>query len=97
MNNLVSIITPSFNSSRFIEECIDSVLSQTYYNWEIILWDNHSTDNTKQIVKSYNEDRIKYFYSKASKIIYQLAENIGNEVYKKSFLRKEPIFDIIKY
>ena len=59
MNNLVSIITPSFNSGRFIQECIDSVLSQTYDNWELLIVDDYSTDNSLQIIKKYNDKRIQ--------------------------------------
>ena len=52
------------NGSKFLHEAIDSALTQTYENFEIILWDNHSTDNTREVVKSYSDQRIKYFYSK---------------------------------
>ena len=56
-NILVSIITPSYNQGRFIEETINSVLTQTYPNIEYILIDGGSTDNTMDIVKKY-EDKI---------------------------------------
>jgi len=52
------------NGSKFLHEAIDSALTQTYENFEIILWDNHSTDNTREVVKLYSDQRIKYFYSK---------------------------------
>jgi len=65
MNNqpLVSIIMNSYNSDEFLEEAIDSIINQTYQNWEIIFWDNQSTDNSAKIIKSYNDRRIKYFYA----------------------------------
>ena len=50
MNKLVSIITPSFNSARFIKECIDSVLSQTYADWELLIVDDCSKDNSKELL-----------------------------------------------
>jgi len=57
---LVSIIMNCYNSDRFLNEAIDSVYAQTYTNWEIIFWDNASTDNSAQIAKSY-DNKIKYF------------------------------------
>ena len=55
-NILVSIITPSYNQGRFIEETINSVLTQTYPNIEYILIDGGSTDNTMDIVKKYEDN-----------------------------------------
>lgn len=60
---LVSVIINCYNSEEFLRETIDSVLAQTYHNWEIILWDNQSTDATSEIAKSYNDERIRYFYA----------------------------------
>jgi len=50
INNLVSIITPSYNSSKFIEECVNSVVSQTYNNWELLIVDDCSDDNSKELL-----------------------------------------------
>lgn len=61
MNDLVSIITPTYNCAAFIGETIKSVISQTYLNWEMLIVDDCSTDNTKSIVESFNDSRIKYF------------------------------------
>lgn len=55
---LVSIIMPNFNSESFIERTIDSVIAQKYKNWELIVVDDCSTDNSLSIVKSYRDDRI---------------------------------------
>lgn len=66
MNNvklLVSVIINCYNGEKFVREAIDSVVAQTYDNWELIFWDNQSTDSTASIVKSYNDSRIKYFYA----------------------------------
>ena len=61
--SLVSIIVNCFNGERFLRQALDSILSQTYQNWEVIFWDNQSTDKSAEIYKSYNEKRFKYFYS----------------------------------
>jgi len=62
-NHLVSIITPSFNSARYIEETILSVQSQTYQNWEMLIVDDCSTDNTNEIIGKCKDDlRIKPIY-----------------------------------
>ncbi|MEZ8631951.1 glycosyltransferase family 2 protein [Vibrio lentus] len=58
---LVSIIINCYNSERYLKETIDSVISQTYDNWEIIFWDNQSTDSSAEIIKSYHDHRIRYF------------------------------------
>ena len=53
MENLISIIIPTYNRAHIVCETLDSVLSQTYTNWECIVVDDGSTDNTKDIIKSY--------------------------------------------
>ena len=60
MAALVSIIMPSYNSAKFISESIQSVISQTYFDWELLIVDDCSTDNTTTIVESFTSDsRIK--------------------------------------
>jgi glycosyltransferase involved in cell wall biosynthesis len=61
---VVSIITPTHNHQCFIGQCIDSVLAQTYENWELIIVDDGSTDRTREIVQDYAEKdkRIKTFF-----------------------------------
>ena len=61
MDKLVSIVMPSFNMASYIAESIRSVLNQTYTNWELIIVDDCSTDNTAEIVSSFNDSRIRYF------------------------------------
>lgn len=60
-NNLVSIITPSYNSSKYISQTIESVLAQTYQDWEMIIVDDKSIDNSVEIIKKYlsQDNRIK--------------------------------------
>lgn len=57
MYGLVSIIMPSYNTGRFIAESIQSVLAQTYTNWELIIVDDASTDNTDEVVAPYCHPR----------------------------------------
>ena len=70
MNNLVSIINPCYNSKNFINQCVESVLAQTYTNWEIIIVDDFSTDNSREVISSLTEKDIRI------KAIY-LDNNIG--------------------
>ena len=58
---LVSIIINCFNGEKYLRNAIDSVIEQTYKNWEIIFWDNQSTDKSAEIFKSYKDKRFKYF------------------------------------
>lgn len=61
MENMVSIIMPSYNTARFIKETVESVLAQTYTNWELIIVDDCSTDNTDDVIQGFLYDkRIKY-------------------------------------
>lgn len=68
MNNnmpLISIIMPSYNHEKFVGEAIESILKQTYTNWELIITDDGSSDNTADVIKKYDDKRIhSYFFSK---------------------------------
>lgn len=79
MNDLVSIIMPSYNTDKFIAASIKSILAQTYKNWELIIVDDCSTDNTDTVVTSFNDDRIKYFKNK---------KNSGAAISRNRALRK---------
>lgn len=57
---LFSIIIPTFNHARYIGECIESVLAQTYPHWEMIIVDDGSTDGTCDVVNSFDDSRIRY-------------------------------------
>lgn len=61
MKELVSIIMPTYNCGQFIAESIKSVLAQTYTNWELLIVDDCSTDNTNKVVLAYHDERIHYF------------------------------------
>jgi len=59
MNDLVSIIMPSYNTAKYISASIRSIQAQTYGNWELIIVDDCSTDNTMEVIKSFGESRIR--------------------------------------
>lgn len=61
MKPLVSVIMATFNQGHFIHRSIMSVINQTYSNWELIVIDNYSTDDTLQIIRGLGDRRIKYF------------------------------------
>ena len=60
IDDLVSIIMPSYNTAKYIGEAIQSVLNQSYQTWELIIIDDCSTDDTDRVVKTFNDSRIKY-------------------------------------
>lgn len=60
---LVSVVMNCYNGEKYLHRSLDSVLKQTYDNWELIFWDNCSIDHSKEILDSYNEPRFRYFRS----------------------------------
>jgi len=79
MEKLVSIITPVYNSEKYVGETIKSVLSQTYDNWEMLIADDCSKDNTGEVIKGFIDPRIKYF---------ELEKNAGAAVARNKALEK---------
>ncbi|RAK23643.1 glycosyltransferase involved in cell wall biosynthesis [Flavobacterium aquaticum] len=81
MNALVSIITPSYNSAKFIAETIQSVQNQTYQNWEMIIVDDGSSDETETVVLSIieNDSRIQF---------HKLSQNSGPAVARNTGIEK---------
>jgi len=68
---LVSIIMNCYNGEKFVGDAIESILAQTYENWELVFWDNQSTDASADVVKSYEDERIRYFCSDKHTILYE--------------------------
>ena len=79
MQPLVSVIMPAYNAERYIAKSIQSVLDQTYGNWELVVVDDGSTDKTAEIVQRFaaNENRIKYIFQENSRL--GKARNTGVE------------------
>ena len=74
--NLISVIVNCHNGEKFINRCIESILIQTYNNFEIIFLDNMSTDGTEEIIKKISDKRIKYFKTEKFLKLYE-ARNLA--------------------
>ncbi|MCL2028053.1 MAG: glycosyltransferase [Bacteroidales bacterium] len=87
-NNLVSIIMPCYNAGLYIAEAIDSVVTQTYADWELIVVDDGSTDNSVEIIRSYGEkdQRIHYYQTEAPTGSPVIPRNIAIEKAKGRFI-----------
>ena len=77
--DLVSVIMPSYNTAPYIEETVQSVLNQTYKNWELIIVDDCSTDETDDILSKFTDERIR---------IYKNEKNSGAAVSRNKALRE---------
>lgn len=73
MNNeeslLITVIIPSYNHGKYLGRALQSLLDQTYTNWEVIIIDNHSTDHTESVIKSFSDSRIKFLKIKNNGIV----------------------------
>ena len=67
---LVSIIMNCFNGEKYLIESLKSIQNQNYKNWELIFWDNKSTDRSKNIFKKFKDKRFKYYYAKKFTNLY---------------------------
>ncbi|PEK30768.1 glycosyl transferase [Bacillus toyonensis] len=79
MGKLISIITPVYNSEEYIEFTIKSVLNQTYSNWEMLIVDDCSKDDTEEVINKFKDPRIKYF---------KLEKNSGAAVARNEALKR---------
>ena len=64
MKRKVSVIIPTYNREATLKRAVESVLNQTYTDFELIIVDDGSTDNTRQLVENIHDDRITYYYVK---------------------------------
>lgn len=79
MDDLVSIIMPSYNTANYIGDTVQSVINQSYQNWELIIVDDCSTDNTDSIIELIQDPRIKYIKNE---------KNLGAAVSRNRALRE---------
>jgi glycosyltransferase involved in cell wall biosynthesis len=84
-NPLVSIVINCYNGEKYLRQTIESILDQSYQNLELIFWDNYSTDQSKNIIESYDDKRIKYFFSENHTTLYQ-ARNLALKECKGDFI-----------
>ncbi|MDB9755790.1 glycosyltransferase [Winogradskyella sp.] len=81
-DDLISIVIPFKNTELYISECVDSILNQTYTNWEAIFVDDHSNDTSATIIKSYSkkDSRIKHLKNKGNGIIDALKTAFNDSI-----------------
>lgn len=84
---LVSVLINCYNGEKYLSQAVESVLAQTYKNWEIVFWDNQSTDSSAEKFQQYakNDDRLKYFYASKHTLLYE-ARNLAIKKTKGEFI-----------
>jgi glycosyltransferase involved in cell wall biosynthesis len=82
---IVSIIMNCHNGEKYLEESLQSVLNQSYRNWELVFFDNASTDQSKDIFNTFKDKRFKYFFSKKKNNLYK-ARNLAIAKTKGDFI-----------
>ena len=75
---LISVIMNCYNGDKYLEKSINSLISQTYQNWELIFWDNNSKDKSKDIFKKFQDRRLKYYHNNETTTLYK-ARNLAIE------------------
>lgn len=94
MKPLVSIILPVYNGKRTIKEAIESILTQTFKSWELLIINDGSTDNTDKIVQSINNQQVKYFKTDNRGIARTL--NFGIKMANADIICRMDVDDICK-
>ena len=82
---LVSIILNCYNGEKYLQQALNSIEKQSYKNWELIFWDNRSTDNSKNIFKSFKNKKFKYYISKKHTSLYK-ARNLAIKKSRGQFI-----------
>lgn len=90
---MISVILPAYNAQETIGEAIQSIINQTYTDWELLVINDGSTDNTKAVILSFTDPRIKYFENEGNKkLIYTL--NRGLELANGKYIARMDADDI---
>ena len=94
-NILVSIIMPMFNSEKFVGKTVTSLIEQTFENWELVVIDDGSTDSSAEIIKNFEDSRIRYYFQN-NLGVKRLAEtiNIGLSKVKGELVTMLPSDDL---
>lgn len=87
MSDLVSVIIPCYNQAKFLPEALNSVLDQTYKNWECIMVNDGSLDNSEQIAKAYCDKDVRFKYIKKENGGLSSARNSGLKVAKGKWIQ----------
>ena len=74
-----------YNGEKYLEESLKSIVDQRYKNWELIFWDNLSTDRSKTIFERFNDRRFKYFLAEKHTVLYE-ARNLAIKEAKGEFV-----------
>ena len=83
---LISIIVPCFNQAQYLDECLQSVLDQTYENWECIIVDDGSSDNTQALVHKWIAEDLRFSYYKKENGGVATARNLGLKISKGDWI-----------
>lgn len=83
-SDLVSIILPVFNAEMYLNDCLNSILNQTYKSWELVIVDDGSTDLSSEIIKSYTDPRIRYTHQENAGVASAL--NLGLSIAKGHYV-----------
>ena len=74
-----------YNGEKYLQQALNSIEKQSYKNWELIFWDNRSTDNSKNIFKSFKNKKFKYYFSKKHTSLYK-ARNLALKKSRGQFI-----------
>ena len=67
---LVTILMNCYNGEKYLKDSLNSLISQSYKNWELIFWDNQSNDRSKKIFDTFNDARLKYYKAQNHEKLY---------------------------